>query len=144
MSSLLVHALSLLTLLFPNYSLIFFLFVFPLCFSLLSISLFVFYVSCRSSLLLFYYARLKPFYIAFHGQIYRFTHQPLLTCCGCHSQTTHQFVSCPATTTALCWLRHIPFPNKWNFFIYFLDICGIPIQIRVGYSLILTLTACTQ
>ena len=40
MSSLLVHVLSLLTLLFPYYSL-FFLFVFPLYFSLLSISLFV-------------------------------------------------------------------------------------------------------
>ena len=49
----------------------------------------------------------------------------------CPSQTTHWSVNCPAITIFLCWLGHIPFPNKRVSF-YFLAHRGIPIQIRVG------------
>ena len=32
-------------------------------------------------------------------------------------QTTHWFVSCPATTTYLCWLRHSPLLDKEIYFV---------------------------
>ena len=37
-------------------------------------------------------------------------------------QTTHWFVSCPATTTYLCWLYHSPLPNKKIYFVYLLTV----------------------
>ena len=40
--------------------------------------------------------------------------------------TTHQFVSCPATTTYLCWLCHSPLPDKENYFICLLTVAFSP------------------
>ena len=121
-SSLLVHALSLLALLFSHftfYYLFFFFFLFCLSslFSLLSISLFFL---CFLLFLLFvlHCARLRPFYIAYHGKIYRFTPQLLLACYECPFQTTHWSASCLATTTTLCWLRHVPFLEKGIFVLF--------------------------
>ena len=140
MSSLLVYALSLLVLLFPHftfYFLVFFLFRLSSLFSLLSLSLSICF-------LLFlpvvpYCARLRPFYTACHDKIYYFTPQPLLACCGCPSRTTNWSAGCLATTTILCWLRHVPFPDKGSFVLfYFLTFRGIPIRIRARHSLLLT------
>ena len=114
-----MHALSLLTLLFSHftfYSLIlFYFFIFSI--------FFVFYFSVFLCFLLFhlvvvYYAQLRPFYTACHDKIYRFTHQLLLACCGCPSQTTHWFADCPTTNTIMCWLHHIPFPDKQSFVLF--------------------------
>ena len=86
-----------------------------------------------------YCARLRPFYTACHDKIYYFTPQPLLACCGCPSRTTHWSAGCLATTTILCWLRHVPFPDKGSFVLfYFLTFRGIPIRIRARHSLLLT------
>ena len=87
-------------------------FSFAFCFSLCS------YVSCCPSMLLFQCAWLRPFYIVCHGQIYRFTPQPLLAYYGCPSRTTHWFASCLATITTLYWLCHVPFPDKRNFVLF--------------------------
>ena len=66
-------------------------------------------------------AQPMPFYIACYDGFYYFTSQLLLSGCEYPSQTTHQFVSCLAITTSLCyfaittslcWLCHIPFPDK--------------------------------
>ena len=32
---------------------------------------------------------------------------------------THWSASCPATTTTLCWLRHVPFPDKGSFVLFY-------------------------
>ena len=82
-----------------------------------------------------------PFYTACRDEFYCFTLQLLLSGIGCHSQTTHWFVSCLAITISLCWLCHIPFPDNRVLFC-FLTLHGIPIRIRVVHSLLLTPMAC--
>ena len=96
-------------------------------FSLFIFSIFfVFYFSVFQCFLLFlllvvvviYCARLRPFYTACHDKIYHFTYQLFLACYGCPSLATHWSTDCLATTTTLCQLRHIPFPNKGNFVLF--------------------------
>ena len=64
-------------------------------------------------------AQLRPFHTACHYEFYCFTPQLLLPCCRYPSQTTHWFVGCSAITTILCWLCHVPFPDKRVFFFLF-------------------------
>ena len=120
-SSLLVHALSLLTrtLVFSlRFLLSYFLsFCLSSIFPLFSISLF-FLCFLMFLLVVVYCTQLKPFYTTCHDKIYRFTPQLLLACCGCPSRTTHQSTSCLATTTTLYWLRHVPFPDKRSFVLF--------------------------
>ena len=162
-SSLLVHAP--ITLLLSYFA------FYPLCFPILSIfflipllplsSLFfvVFFLSIFSHmfflalylplvilyplLAVVHYAQLRPFYTTCCDEFYCFTPQLLLAWCGCPSQTTHWSVSYPAITTTLCQSCHVPFPDKRVLFC-FLDLQGIPIRIKVVYSLLLTPMACTQ
>ena len=94
----------------------FFLFIFPFSF--------VFYLSTfflcflLFLILVVYCARQRLFYTACHDKIYRFTPQLLLAYCGCPSWTTHWFTCCPAATTTLYQLCHIPFPDKGCFVLF--------------------------
>ena len=137
------------------YSPFSFLFLYSLFSSLFSVVFFLaifshlfFLILCLPLVVLFpplatlHCAHLRPFYTTYNDKFYCFTPQLLLAWCGCPSQTTHWSVGCPAITNTLCWLCHIPFLNKRVLFC-FLALCGIPIQIRVGYSLLLTPMACT-
>ena len=153
-SSLLMHAPS--TLLLSHFTFLFSLFFHTLFSSLFFVSLlscYFFSLAFLCSLLAFrcsfflivttvHCAQLRPFHTACHYEFYCFTPQLLLPRCRYHSQTTHWFVGCSAITTILCWLCHVPFPDKRVLF-YFLTLCGIPIQIRVGYFFLLTPMACT-
>ena len=69
-------------------------------------------------LVVVYCTWLRPFYTTCHDKIYRFTPQLLLACCGCPSQTTYWSAGCPTTTTILCWLHHVPFPDKGSFVLF--------------------------
>ena len=91
-------------------SLFFSAFYFFLCFqSSLFFRCFSFFVYC---------AQLRPFYIAYRDEIYRFTPQLLLAQCGCTSRATHQPASCSAITTTLCWLRSVLVPDKRSFLLF--------------------------
>ena len=138
MGSLLVHVLSLLTLLFFSFFLLLTLLLFSL-FSLFSISLF-FLLCFLSFLLVVHCAQLRPFYTACCDKIY--TPQLFLVCCGCLSLTTHWSASCPATTTTLCWLRQIPFPDKGSFVLFSCFSWHFHLD-RIEYYLLLTPMACT-
>ena len=41
-----------------------------------------------------------------------------MACCRCPFWTTHCSTGFPATTTTLCWLRHVPFPYKGRFVLF--------------------------
>ena len=92
-------------------------------------------------LLPLYCAQLRPFYSACRNEFYCFTPQLLLPQCRCPSKTT-LVCRLPSPTTTMCWPCHIPFPDKRVLFC-FLAFRDIPIQIRIGYSLLLTPMACT-
>ena len=91
-----------------------FLFFSTFYFSLLSMFLAI--LPCSPNVV--YYAQLRPSYTAYRDKIYRFTPQLLLAYCGCPSQATHQSVGYPATTTTLCQLHHVSFPNKGSFVLF--------------------------
>ena len=42
----------------------------------------------------------------------------LLAYCECPSRIAHWLAGCPVTTTILCWLRHVPFPDKGSFVLF--------------------------
>ena len=127
--------------LIPTFPLFFLIFHF---FSFFAIFLTCFPYSFRLPSVSFisHYAQLRPFYTACCYEFYYFTPQLLLTWCGCPSQTTHWFVGYSTITTILYRPCHIPFPNKKVLFC-FLALRGIPIRIRVRYSLLLTPMTCT-
>ena len=120
-SSLLVHALSHFCFLTLLLTLLFF---FLSCLSSLFFSAFYFFLCFRSSLFFHcssffvYCAQLRPFYIACHDEIYRFTLQLLLPWCGCPSRSTYWPAGCSVITTTLCRLRHVPFPEKRSFVLF--------------------------
>ena len=91
-----------------------FLFFSTFYFSLLSMFLAI--LPCSPNVV--YYAQLRPSYTAYRHKIYRFTPQLLLAYCGCPSQATHQSVGYPATTTTLCQLHHVSFPDKGSFVLF--------------------------
>ena len=143
MSSLLVHALSLLTLLFSHftfYSLIFFLFVY-LPFFLCYLSIF-FYVSCYSSFLLFT-VHGKGFFILL--AMIRFTVLPLnyfWPIVGVHPGLPTGLLAAqpPPLPCTSCAIFH---SQTKGVLFYFLVFRRIPIQLRAGYSLLLIPIACT-
>ena len=111
-----VFLTSLLALLFS-----FFLFILFFFFSLLSISfsffpMFPIVLPCFPFVV--YCAQLRSFYTICCDKIYHFTLQLPLACCKCSSLATHQFAGCPATTTTLCWLCHVPFPDEESFVLF--------------------------
>ena len=143
MSSLLVHALLLLTLLFSHftfYSLIFFLFVY-LPFFLCYLSIF-FYVSCYSSFLLFPMHG-KGFFILL--AMIRFTVLPLnyfWPIVGVHPGLPTGLLAAqpPPLPCTSCAIFH---SQTKGVLFYFLVFRRIPIQLRAGYSLLLIPIACT-
>ena len=95
----------------------FFCFIFSVCVFVFSTSLF-FCVFYYPSLVVVYCARLRPFYTVCCDKIYHFTLQLLLAYCKCPSRIAHWLAGCPVTTTILCWLRHVPFPDKGSFVLF--------------------------
>ena len=113
MGSLLVHVSHSFLLLFPLHYPTFFVFsIFFFCFQCFSLLFF------PLVLVVPYCAWLRHFYIACHDKIYHFTFQLLLAYCECPSRIAHWFAGCPVTTTILCWLRHVPFPDKGSFVLF--------------------------
>ena len=123
---------------FPLFFLIFRFFSFLLFFSL--VFSYSFWLPFFSSSFCLHCAQLRPIYTTCHNEFYCFTPQLLLACVGVLLRPPTGLSA--AQPSLLSCASHATFHSQTKEFC-FLALRGIPIQIRTGYSFLLTPIACT-